>query len=142
MSLPTAPGSLSFTDDANKVTTFELVNISADVATYRCTVLQDTNNFSLIEAPSLTITRRPANSGQTQRKYTLKAVFPVIDTLTGIKTGEWIYAVDSSRPANWRYPGISALPPLVNSENYLKALNSFISNDAFTTAICDETFVR
>lgn len=142
MSLPTAPGSLTFTDADSKVTTFDLVNLSGDVANYRCVTLQDLTNFSIVEAPTLTITRRPANSGQTQRKYTIKVVFPVIDTLTGIKTGEWIYAVDSSRPANWRFPGIAALPPQVKSEYFLMAINSFISNSAFTAAICDETFVR
>lgn len=142
MSLPNAPALLTYTDSDSRVTQFDLVNLSADVATYRCSKLQDITNFSIVEAPVLTFTRRPTSSGQTQRKYTIKCVFPVIDTLTGIKTGEWIYAVDSSRPANWRFPGIASLPPRVDSKSYLEALDSFVANESFVNAISDETFLR
>lgn len=142
MPIPTAPAELSYTDGDSKETVFSLISIGSDSAMYRATKIQDQTGFPVYAAPTLLITRRPPSNNQTQRKYTIKSVFPVYDSLTNVKIAEWIYVTESSRPSLWGGGFAGGLPSTVNGGAYIEAINAFLSTDEFVESITDETFLR
>lgn len=143
MSIQTAPSTLSFTNPVTtEVTTFELVDLSATQATYRATQVSGNAPPSVYGAPTFVLTRRPASNGQTQRKYNFKLSFPTLDPISGLKVGEWIISMDSSRPVNWASTFLEPFPSAVTSTDVLHAFMAFANNDVFIDTIDSDSFVR
>lgn len=144
MSIPNAPTTLTFTGSDAKVTTFQLVDISAGLLTYRADVIQD-EAISVAYAPTLTISRRAISKNQSTRKYQLKFVFPQRDGISNATLGNLLIVKDISVPND--FPGSPLGQPLasihgLNIPDLLRAVDTAMANPAFVEMVANATFPR
>lgn len=144
MSIPSAPETLTFTGSDGKVTTFQLVDVSSGLLTYRADKIQD-DDIAVAHAPTLTVSRRAISKNQATRKYQLKLVFPMKDAVTGGILGNMLIVKDISIPNE--FPGTALGQPLASVGNLdipdlLRAIDTSMANPAFVTMVANATFPR
>lgn len=144
MSIPTAPETLTFTGSDGKVTTFNLVDITSGLITYRGDVIQDIS-ITPANAPTLTVSRRLISKNQTTRKYQVKFTFPMKDALSGGTIGNVLIVKEISIPND--FPGNALGQPLatipgLNISDLYRAVDTAMANPAFVTMVAQATFPR
>lgn len=144
MSIPTAPETLTFTGSDGKVTTFNLVDVSSGLLTYRGDTIQDVDIVPA-HAPTLTVSRRLISKNQTTRKYQVKFTFPMKDPMSGGTIGNVLIVKEISIPND--FPGTALGQPLVsipglNIADLYRAVDTAMANPAFVTMVAEATFPR